>query len=204
MIAGRQRYEITLVTADKVTKKVRLDRFDNRAFDRGRPRWVEALWLLAGTLLASAVPGSGWRCALLRAFGASIGRGVVIKPRLRIKFPWRLTVGDHSWLGEGVWIDNLAPVSIGRHCCVSQGAFLCTGSHSSRLSTFDLMTMPVTLEEQSWVGAFCVVAPGCRLGEGAVLNLGSVLLADAEPWTRYRGNPAEACGPRRVDSEVSD
>ncbi|MEM1088974.1 MAG: WcaF family extracellular polysaccharide biosynthesis acetyltransferase [Pseudomonadota bacterium] len=192
------------MAADDGIPKVRLDRFDNHTFDRGRPRWIEALWVVVGTLLASSLPGSGWRCALLRSFGAKLGDGVVVKPRLRVKFPWRLTVGDDSWLGEGVWIDNLAPVSIGQHCCVSQGAYFCTGSHSSRLPTFDLMTAPIVLDDQSWAAAFSVIGPGCRLGEGAILQLGSVLITDAKPWTRYRGNPAEACGERQVDCGVPD
>src|SRR5438874_10353902 len=95
---------------------MRLDWFDNKIFDRGRPAWVEALWvLLQALLVSSSMPGSAHRILLLRLFGGTVGRGVVIKPRIRVKFPWRLKIGDHVWIGEDAWIDNLAPVTeIGR------------------------------------------------------------------------------------------
>jgi len=67
---------------------------------------------------------------ILRAFGASIGSGVVIKPSVNIKYPWKLKIGDHSWIGENVWIDNLAEVTLGQHVCLSQGAMLLTGNHN--------------------------------------------------------------------------
>lgn len=163
---------------------MKLDQFDNQAFDRGRPRWVEAFWLMLGGLLVESwLPGSGWRAGLLRAFGARVGRGCVLKPRLRIKFPWRLSVGDHSWLGEGVWIDNLAPVDIGSHSVVSQGAYLCTGSHRWDRSGFDLETRPIQVGDQAWVAARASLAPGTRVGEGAVVGFGAVVSGEIEAWT---------------------
>ena len=99
-------------------------------FSRGRSRLVEVLWLVLDALLVrSRVPGSAHRRLILRAFGALIGKRVLIKPGVRIKFPWRLEIGDDSWVGEDVWIDNLAPVQIGANCCISQGVYICTGSH---------------------------------------------------------------------------
>lgn len=185
---------------DHKPPSVQLDDFNNHHFDRGRGRLLEILWLLAGALVGSFLPGSGWRRGLLRAFGARIGPGVVIKPRLRVKFPWRLEVGDFSWLGESVWIDNLATVQIGAHCCVSQGVYLCTGSHSWSSPGFDLITAPIEIEDQAWLAAFSQVGPGTRVGQGAVLQLGAVLTQDAQAWTRYRGNPASPCGPRQLQS----
>jgi hypothetical protein len=89
-----------------------------------------------------------------------VGTGVVIKPHVRVKFPWKLYIGDHSWIGESVWIDNLAQVTIGSNCCISQGAYLCTGSHRWDRDTFDLVTKPIVIEDQCWVGAMARVAPG--------------------------------------------
>lgn len=170
---------------------MRLDRYSAAGFDRGRPLAVEALWYLLGRqMLASILPGSGWRRALLRLFGARIGQGVVIKPGVRVKLPWRLQVGDHSWIGEGAWIDNLAEVTIGPHVCISQGAFLCTGSHDWGLSGFDLITRPIVLEEGSWVGARANVAPGVRLERFAILAMGSTATQDLRAMTICQGNPA--------------
>jgi len=138
------------------------------------------------------------RRALLRLFGAKIGRGVIIKPGLRVKFPWRLEVGNHSWLGESVWIDNLASVVIGNHCCISQGVYLCTGSHSWSSEQFDLITQPITIEDKAWLGANSIVAPGVVVGQGAVLALGSLATRNLERWWVHQGNPCLAVRERVV------
>jgi putative colanic acid biosynthesis acetyltransferase WcaF len=170
---------------------LRLDLFNNENFERGRPRLVELLWVLASSLFfASWIPGSRPRVAVLRLFGADVGTGVVIKPRVKIKFPWKLKVGDHSWIGEDVWIDNLASVHVGNHCCISQGAYLCTGSHDWSKDTFDLKVGAITLQDGVWIAARAVVAPGVTAGAGAVLGLGSVATGDLAPSTVYLGAPA--------------
>jgi putative colanic acid biosynthesis acetyltransferase WcaF len=181
---------------------MRLDLFDNTTFNRGRPAWVEGLWLLVQTLFVNSwLPGSAHRVWLLRRFGATIGRGVVIKPGVHVKFPWRLWVGDHVWIGENTWIDNLAPVTVGNHCCISQGVYLCTGSHNWRSVQFDLITRPIQVENHAWICAKAVVGPGARVGEGAVLTLGSVATGELAPWTVHEGVPAQPSRPRNIDKE---
>ena len=104
---------------------------DNSELVRGRPLLIEALWYFVGLPLVGShyLTSSRLRAAILRLFGARVGKDVCIKPRVRVKFPWYLTIGDHCWIGEEVWIDNLAEVRIGDHSCLSQGAYLCTGNH---------------------------------------------------------------------------
>lgn len=131
-------------------------------------------------------------------FGASIGKGVVIKPHVQIKYPWKLRIGDYTWIGEHVWIDNLANVSIGSHCCISQGAMLLTGNHDYRKSTFDLVIGEIKLENGSWVGAKCTVCPGVTLHEHAVLAVGSVATKNLESFGIYQGNPAEKIRERII------
>jgi putative colanic acid biosynthesis acetyltransferase WcaF len=177
---------------------VRLDRFDARKFDRGRSRIVEALWLICGGLfVSSGLPGSLLRVLILRAFGARIAPGVVIKPHVRIKFPWRLSIGAHTWIGEDVWIDNLAQVSIGAQCCISQAAYLCTGSHNWSKETFDLVTKPIVIEDGAWICAKATIGPGVRVGEGAVLALGSVATRNLDPWMRHSTLQTETVKRRR-------
>lgn len=167
---------------------MRLDLYDAGGFDRGAARWREVAWLaLSGLLVASWLPGSSWRVALLRAFGAQIGRGVVIKPRVRVKFPWRLVLGDHVWIGEAVWIDNLAPVTIGAQSCLSQGAYLCTGSHDWSDPRFGLVTRPIVLEGECWVGARACLAPGTTLERGAVLAMGALGRGTLAGWVVHGG-----------------
>lgn len=146
---------------------------------------------MEGLLFNSWLPGSGWRVRILRWFGAKIGKGVVIKPYVRIKFPWKLRIGDHSWIGESVWIDNLAEVRIGSNCCISQGAYLCTGSHRWDRVTFDLEAKPIIIEDQCWVGAMATIAPGVRMKQGAVLTMAEDAKMDVDAWTIFSSRGAK-------------
>lgn len=180
-----------------------LNRFNNAGFQRGRGAWVEALWLLVQAVMVDCwVPGSRHRVMLLRAFGARIGRGVVIKPYLRVKFPWRLRVGDHVWLGEGVWIDNLGEVEIGHQVCISQGVYLCTGSHDWGAPGFDLVVRPIRISDHAWICARATLGPGVTIGEGAVLALGAVASRNLDPWQIYAGVPARAIRQRPASPQV--
>lgn len=179
---------------------VRLDRYP-AAFDRGRPRWVEAIWILTQMLLGPSVVPAVVRVLALRSFGARVGRGVTVKPGVKVKFPWRLEVGNHCWIGERAWLDNLAEIRIGDHCCVSQGAYLCTGSHDWSRPSFDLIVAPIILEEGTWIAACAVVGPGVTAGRGSVLALGSVATRDLLPWQVHQGVPASPVKRRCMAQE---
>lgn len=144
-------------------------------------------------------PFYGIKTFLLKAFGAKVGVGVAIKPYVNIKYPWFLEVGDHVWIGENVWIDNLAKVTIGSHVCISQGAYLLTGNHNFKRPTFDLIIGAITLEDGAWVGAQTVVCPGVTCGSHSVLTVGSVATKNLDPYFVYRGNPAAAIKKRDFD-----
>lgn len=169
-----------------------LSRFRNDRYDHGRGLPVRLLWIFCEALILKN-PLFVWsegKAILLRLFGAKVGKGVVIKPNLSVKHPWFLTVGDHVWLGEKAWIDNLAPVAIENDCCLSQGAMLLTGNHNYSMVTFDFLAQPITMKRGSWVGAQALVCPGVTVGEGAILAAGSVATKALEPWGIYQGQPA--------------
>lgn len=171
--------------------KARLDLFDpNKGLDRGRAKFVEAVWyLLKCAFFLSALPWpSGLKVMLLRAFGARIGRGVVIKPRVNIHFPWKLTVGDHSWIGEEVFILNFEPVTIGSHVCVSQRVFLCTGNHDYRDPAFSYRNATITIGDGTWIGACVFVGPGVKVGDGMVAVAGTVVTQGTKLKERW-GSP---------------
>ncbi len=179
--------------------RVRNDLFDARqGLDRGRSRIVEAAWyLLKWAIFLSPAPfPSACKRGLLRLFGAQIGRGVVIKPRVNIHFPWKLSVGDFTWLGEEVFILNFEPVAIGAQCCISQRAFLCAGNHDFRKPEMPYRNRPISIEDGVWVGAQAFVAPGVTIGSEAVIIAGSVVLASLPAGMICRGNPCSALKPR--------
>jgi putative colanic acid biosynthesis acetyltransferase WcaF len=173
--------------------------FDNSDFDRGAPRWKEALWTLARfVFFQNAFPWpSSLRCALLRAFGAKIGRAVVIRANANISFPWRLVIGDHVWIGEDVGILTLASVTIESNVCISQRTYLCTGSHDFRREDFRLRVAPITVREGSWIAASCFIAPGVEIGRDAIVSAGSVVFESVAPKTFVRGNPAAVVSEMR-------
>src|SRR5687768_12146229 len=129
--------------------------YDNKWYGSriGAPRSQQIIWYFCNVLffINPFNPSCPVRKWLLKLFGAKIGRGVVIKPGVNIKYPWKLVIGDHSWIGEKVWIDNLAQVVIGSSVCVSQGAMLQTGNHNYSVRGFDLIVLPITLEDGVWI-----------------------------------------------------
>lgn len=171
--------------------RVDLSKFDNSWYKPGgllkRLLWYHANLLFFKSSLLW--PGS-LKVFLLRLFGARVGRNVLIKPCVNIKYPWFLEIGNNVWLGEECWIDNLGKVSIGDNVSISQGAMLLTGNHNYKKTTFDLMIGEITLEEGVWVGAKAVVCPGVTMRSHSVLTAASILLKDAEHYGIYQGNPA--------------
>ena len=177
--------------ADRSTR-VRNDLFDpEQGLERGRSFLVEAVWyLLKCALFLNPLPfPSAIKRAVLRCFGAQIGRGVVIKPRVNIHFPWKLSIGDFSWIGEEVFILNFEPVSIGEHCCISQRAFLCTGNHDYRHLNMPYRNKPIIVEGGAWVGAQSFVGPDVTIGCDAVITAGSVVIKSQPPQMICSGNP---------------
>lgn len=146
-------------------------------------------------------PVSSFKCFLLKCFGAKLGKGVVIKQSVNIKYPWKLTIGDYTWIGEQVWIDNLADITIGCSVCLSQGAMLLTGNHDYTKTTFDLVVKPIKLEDGVWIGAQAMVCPGITCYTHAVLAAKSVATRSLDAYTIYQGNPAVAVRKRIIEEK---
>lgn len=180
--------------------KVDLSRFDNSWYHPGRGWLVRVLWHLvnAAFLQCPLNPSSGLKIFLLRLFGAQIGRGVVLKPSINVKYPWHLAIGDYSWIGEGAWLDSLAPITIGSHVCISQGTYFCTGNHDWSDPAFGLIVKPIVIEDGAWVGARATILPGVTVRTHAIIAAGSVIARDAEAYTIYAGNPAEILKRRKI------
>ncbi|WP_430817964.1 WcaF family extracellular polysaccharide biosynthesis acetyltransferase [Carboxylicivirga sp. N1E11] len=178
-----------------------LSKYNNDWFNEGAGLVKRSLWFMVNALffINPLNPLSGIKVQLLRLFGAEVGKGVVIKPGVNIKYPWKLVLGDYTWIGERVWIDNLEKVVIGRNCCLSQECLILIGNHNYKLSTFDLMVAPVVIEDGVWMGARSIVTGGVRCGSHSVLSVNSVASANLEPYAIYRGNPAHKVKDRHIE-----
>lgn len=160
-----------------------------------------ALWyFFSVSFFKSSFPFYGTKLLILRLFGAKVGKNVVIKPHVTIKYPWKLEIGDHVWIGEYAWIDNLAKVTLKSNSCISQGAMLLCGNHNYKRVKFDLIISEITLEEGAWAGAKTVVCPGVKMGSHSLLTVGSIATHNLEPYWIYQGNPAQKVKERVIKS----
>lgn len=166
----------------------------------GAPKFKQFLWYLTNIIFFKNPFNviSSSKVFLLRAFGAKVDKGVVIKPAVNIKYPWKLAIGEYSWIGEHVWIDNLEFISIGKNVCLSQGAMLLTGNHNYRTTTFDLIVKGIILEDGVWIGAKAVVCPGTVCKSHSVLSVQSVASRRMESYQIYQGNPAISMKERNI------
>jgi putative colanic acid biosynthesis acetyltransferase WcaF len=165
--------------------------FDKKSFKIGASNFKVYSWYFMSTLFFKSgfIPFSFMLVYILKIFGAKIGKDVRIKPGIHIRYPWKLTVGNHSWLAD-CYIENLDTVIIGRHACVSQQAMLMTGNHNYKSIGFDLITKPIIIEDGVWVGAQCLVLPGVEARSHSVLTAGSTAVKNLDAYTIYQGNPA--------------
>jgi putative colanic acid biosynthesis acetyltransferase WcaF len=172
--------------------KVKNLTFDNRWYHPGKSFLVIFLWYLVNNFIFNSYlfPFSKLKIFLLSIFGSNIGNGVIIKPKVNIKYPWNLQLGDDVWIGELVWIDNLDLIIIGNNVTISQGALLISGSHNYKKSSFDLLIGKIILEDGVWIAAKSVVSSGVTCKTHSVLTLNSVATQDLDEYGIYRGNPA--------------
>ncbi len=174
-----------------MNKTTELKAFTNQQFDVGAGLIKRSLWYVCNALFFQSFFHSyQLKVLLLKLFGAKVGVGVIIKPNVNIKYPWKLAIGNYVWVGEAVWIDNLAQVSIGDNVCISQGALLLCGNHNYKKPHFDLMTGNITLEDGVWIGAKCIVGPNVVCKSHSVLTVMSFANKSLEPFSIYQGIPA--------------
>lgn len=173
--------------------KTELSKFNPGNFNKGAGKTKQILWYFINALVvrASWNPFMGIKILLLKAFGAQIGNGLVIKNNVCIKFPWKLVIGDNVWLGENCWIDNLDHITIGNNVCISQGALLLTGNHDYTSISFDYRNRPIVIEDGAWIGAKAIVCPGVKVSSHSILCVGSVATKDLCDYGIYQGNPAK-------------
>lgn len=187
-------------TSKEIKEAVQLSQYDNSWYRPG-PKWKITIWIFVNFLFFDhgLAVFNRLKCSLLRLFGAKVGKRVLIKPSVNIKYPWLLNIGDDVWIGEKVWIDNLGLVTIGNNVCISQGALLLTGNHNYKKVLFDLIVSKIVLEDGVWVGAKSVVCPGVTCKTHSVLAVSSVATSDLEAYGIYQGTPAQKIKTREIN-----
>jgi putative colanic acid biosynthesis acetyltransferase WcaF len=179
-----------------------LSRFQFPDGVRGRPAWFVQLWWICEALFVRSTPQVlfPWRRLALRLFGAKVGRKVLIRPGVRVTFPWKLKLGDYCWIGDNATLYNIENISIGEHSVVSQEAYLCTGTHNYRDTSFPLVSSPIAIESECWIAARAFIGPGVIVGHGAIVGACSVVLSNIESAAIVAGVPARKIGIRVSDS----
>jgi len=174
--------------------KVDLASFDsNIGLDRGVSKWKEAIWYLVKVVFfLTAIPyPNTLKRKLLMLFGAKVGKGVIIKPRVNIHFPWKLKIGDNVWIGEEASLLNFELLTIGDNVCISQRAFLCGGNHDFKQPQMPYRNGRITLMDGCWIGASVFIAPGVVVGTDSIVTAGSIISSSIESNGIYKGNPLE-------------
>ncbi len=171
-----------------------------------REHLLRVLWGLFGKPLfrLSPRPCFAWRRWVLRLFGATVGRHVHVYPTTVVYFPWNLTVGDWSAIGEDALVYNLGPITLGERVTVSHRAHLCAGTHDFREPSMPLLKPPITIADQAWICADAFVGPGVTVGEGAVVGARAVAMRDVAAWAIMAGNPARQIGKRDIRHETHE
>ena len=175
-----------------VNKEINFDNFLDEVSPGIFIKFRYALWLLiSNTFFLTNIPYPNiFKVLILKFFGCKIGKKVVIKPWVKIKFPWMLSIGNAVWLGESVWIDNISYIKIGNNVCISQGSLLITGNHNYSSDSFELISKPIIIEDGVWICAKCIVIGGVILQSHAVLSINSMACQDLKPYSIYSGNPS--------------
>ena len=173
-----------------------LARFKGTA--RGGAAWRAQLWWLFQAVFVLHTPQYmfAWRRLALILFGAKIGKRVLIRPGVRVTYPWNLTMGDYVWIGDNVTLYSVAEISIGSHSCISQESYLCAGTHDYREVSFPFVSAPIRIAEECWIAARVFIGPGVEVGHAAVIGAGSIVTTNVEAETIVVGNPAKFVGKR--------
>jgi putative colanic acid biosynthesis acetyltransferase WcaF len=181
----------------------RLDRTARAPYSL-RERLLRALWTGINQTVWRLPRGWRWRRSLLRAFGAKVGQGAVIRASAKVFHPWLFEIGAHSTLGAGVMIYNLGPVRIGDHTVLSQDVFVCAGTHDYTLPFLPLIRPPIVIGSGVWVAAQAFIGPGVTIGDNCVIGARAVVTTDIQPAAVAAGNPARVIKPRKMDAPDRD
>ncbi|MEC8011618.1 MAG: WcaF family extracellular polysaccharide biosynthesis acetyltransferase [Pseudomonadota bacterium] len=173
--------------------RYQLDKFRVPKGFRGKNFIIVQLWWFVQLFLFSTSPQFcyGWRRFLLRAFGAKIGKNVIIRPSVKITYPWKVELGNNTWVGDDVVLYSLGNITIGENSVVSQKSYICTGSHDYRKATFDIYSLDVVIGKGVWLATDVYVGPGVVICDGAIVGARSSVFKSLKNEALYLGSPVK-------------
>jgi putative colanic acid biosynthesis acetyltransferase WcaF len=168
---------------------------------RGKSKWTVQLWWIVYAFLFKTSPQVlyGWRRFLLRSFGAQIGKKVLIRPTAQITYPWKVKIGDYSWIGDEVVLYSLGEIEIGANSVISQRSYLCTGSHDYKQVHFPIYNQKIIIKDGCWLATDVFVAPNITIEKGTIVGARSSVFKNLEEFSVYAGSPAQFIRKREVE-----
>ena len=144
---------------------------------RGRSKIIVQLWWFVQATLFSLSPQFAyrWRAFLLRIFGAEVGKNTRIRSSARFTYPWKIKIGDNTWIGDRAEIYSLTNIFIGNNCCISQDCYLASASHDMNRISFDYLYSDIIIEDEVWLASGAFIMPGVKVGYGSVVGARSLV-----------------------------
>lgn len=166
---------------------------------RGKSKLTVQLWWFVQSTLFAFSPRFmyGLRRFLLRCFGAKIGKGVIIRPTSKITYPWKISIGDYSWIGDNVVLYSLGEIEIGNNTVISQRSYICTGSHDYNSESFDIYSKKITIGDKCWLATDVYVAPSVTIGDFTIVGARSSVFSNLAPNKICVGSPAKPIKDRK-------
>lgn len=168
---------------------------------RGKSALYVQLWWFTYAVFFKPSPQVfyGWRRFILRSFGAKIGKKVIIRPSAQITYPWKVSIGDYSWIGDNVVLYSLGSITIGCNSVISQRSYLCTGSHNYTKSDFPIYAKEIIIKDNCWLATDVFVSPGITINEGTIVGARSTVLNNLDSYSVYVGLPAKFIKKREIE-----
>jgi acetyltransferase-like isoleucine patch superfamily enzyme len=142
--------------------------------------------------------------------GIALGKGVNINDAVVINANRGfVTLGERSWLGPFCLVYGNGGVTIGRNVLVAGHTTINTVSHATErcdipINDQPVLTGPVVIEDDVWIGLNVVILQGVTLGHGCIVGAGAVVTRSIPPWSIAVGVPARVVGRRTGAPAVAE
>lgn len=168
---------------------------------RGKSKLIVQLWWIVEATLFKCSPQGlyNWRRFLLRCFGAKVGKKVIIRPSAKITYPWKVKIGDYSWIGDDVVLYSLGDILIGSNTVISQKSYICTGTHDYSKKDFPILAKTIVIGDECWLATDVFVAPGVTINDNVVVGARSTVIKDLDSNSVYVGSPVRFVKNRTLE-----